>query len=70
MSSPPAARAAGENREARLCSQQRIWSVFARKRGLSRKVGPPVHGDLVSRQFTAARPNQLWLADITEHPTA
>jgi len=61
--------AAGENRMARLCSQQRIWSVFARKRGLSRKVGPPVHGDLVSRQFTAARRNQLWLADITEHPT-
>jgi hypothetical protein len=28
---------AGENRVARLCSQQRIWSMFARKRGCSRK---------------------------------
>ena len=27
--------AARENRVARLCSQQRIWSVFAKKRGLT-----------------------------------
>ena len=26
--------------------------------------------DLVQRQFTAAAPNELWLTDITEHPTA
>ena len=31
---------AGENRVARLCSQQRIWSVFSKKRGLARKAGP------------------------------
>jgi putative transposase len=61
---------AGENKVARLCSQQRIWSVFASKRGLSRKAGPPVHDDLVRRAFTAAAPDQLWLTDITEHPTA
>jgi transposase InsO family protein len=61
--------AAGENRVARLCSQQRIWSLHARKRGLSRKPGPPVHDDLIDRQFTAARPNEKWLTDITEHPT-
>jgi putative transposase len=60
--------AASENRVQRLCSQQRIWSVFARKRGLSRKAGPPVHDDLVQRDFTASRPDQLWLTDITEHP--
>jgi transposase InsO family protein len=60
---------AGENRVARLCSQQRIWSLHARKRGLSRKPGPPVHDDLIDRQFTAARPNEKWLTDITEHPT-
>jgi hypothetical protein len=40
---------AGRNRVHRLCSQQRIWSVHARKRGLSRKPGPPVHDDLVTR---------------------
>ena len=31
---------AGENRVARLCSQERIWSVFAKKRGLNRKARP------------------------------
>ena len=62
--------ATGENRVARLCSQQRIWSVFAKKRGLTRQAGPPVHDDLVDREFTASAPNVLWLTDITEHPTA
>ena len=28
--------------------QQRIWSVHAKKRGLNRKPGPPVHDDLVA----------------------
>jgi putative transposase len=60
---------AGENRVARLCSQERIWSVFSKKRGLNRKAGPPVHDDLVDRQFTAGRSNEIWLTDITEHRT-
>jgi transposase InsO family protein len=60
---------AGENRVARLCRQQRIWSLHARKRGLSRKPGPPVHDDLLDRRFVADRPNEKWLTDITEHPT-
>jgi putative transposase len=60
---------AGRNRVARLCSQQRIWSVFAKKRGLTRKAGPPVHDDLVQRRFTAAGRDQVWLTDITEHHT-
>lgn len=58
---------AGENHVARLCSQQHIWSVFAKKKGLNRKSEPSVHDDLVSRKFTAQSPNQLWLTDITEH---
>src|SRR5690348_11756429 len=62
--------AAGQNRVARLCSQQQIWSVFAKRRGLSRKAGPPVHDDLVARQFTAQEPGRTWLTDITEHPTS
>jgi transposase InsO family protein len=28
-----------------------------------------VHDDLFERDFTADAPNQLWLADITEHST-
>lgn len=62
--------AAGENRVQRLCRDHGIWSVFSKKRGLNRKPGPPVHDDLVERDFTAAAPNELWLTDITEHPTA
>ncbi|MEU4842369.1 IS3 family transposase [Nocardia testacea] len=60
---------AGENRVARLCSAQRIWSVFAKKRGRNRKAGPPVHDDLVGRSFTAAVPDAVWLTDITAHST-
>ncbi|WP_144599657.1 IS3 family transposase [Arthrobacter sp. AG367] len=61
---------AGENRVQRLCRDHGIWSVFSKKRGLNRKPGPPVHDDLVERDFTATAPNALWLTDITEHPTA
>lgn len=59
-----------ERRVWRICSEQGIWSVFSKKRGLNRKAGPPVHDDLVDRDFTATRGNQLWLTDITEHRTA
>ena len=61
---------ASERRVWRLCSQQGIVSATTRKkRGKAGKQGPPVHDDLVQRQFTAAGPNQLWLTDITEHWT-
>jgi putative transposase len=60
---------ASERRVWRICSEQKLWSAFAKKRGLSKKPGPPVHDDLVKRAFVAQRPNQIWLTDITEHPT-
>lgn len=60
---------AGENRVQRLCKDHGICSVFSKKRGLNRRPGPPVHDDLVERDFAAAAPNELWLTDITEHPT-
>ena len=54
----------------RICSQNRWWSAFGKKKGRSaKKPGPPVHDDLVHRVFSAQAPNQLWLADITEHRT-
>ena len=34
-----------------------------------KKPDPPVHDDLVERDFTADNPNELWLSDITEHWT-
>ena len=58
-----------ERRVWKVCSQAGIVSAHARKRGRSKKPGPPVHDDLVERDFTAAEPNRLWLTDITEHPT-
>ncbi|MFD9485232.1 IS3 family transposase [Streptomyces sp. NPDC059991] len=54
----------------RICRDNRWWSVFGKSRGRTKKAGPPVHDDLVQRDFTAPGPNRLWLADITEHPTA
>ena len=55
----------------RICSNNGWWSVFGkRKRGKNGKVCPPVHDDLVRRDFTAEAPNRLWLTDITEHRTA
>src|SRR5829696_9534599 len=56
---------ASRNRVNRLCTQQRLLSRHARKRGLHRTPGPPVHDDLVARRFTAAAPDRLWLTDIT-----
>ncbi len=60
---------ASENRVARLCSAHGISSVLHRAKRGRRRPGPAVHDDLVRRDFTAARPNELWLTDITEHPT-
>jgi putative transposase len=61
---------ASERRVWWLCSQQQLWSNFAKKKGRSKKAGPPVHDDLVQREFSASRPNELWLTDISEHRTS
>ena len=69
------ARAAGrpmaERTAWRLCSQNAWWSAFGKPRGKNgRKPGAPAHDDLVERDFTAEKVNELWLTDITEHPTS
>jgi transposase InsO family protein len=69
------ARTAGEamaERTAwRICRDNGWWSAFGKRRGRGKnaKAGPPVHNDLVRRNFTADGPNRLWLTDITEHAT-
>ncbi|WP_085981294.1 IS3 family transposase [Salinispora vitiensis] len=69
------ARAAGQSMVERTawkkCSGMGWWSAFSKRkrRGKGGKIGPPVHDDLVCRDFTANGPNRLWLADITEHRT-
>lgn len=58
-----------ERRVWKICASAGIVSAHARSRGRWKKPGPPVHDDLVQREFTADAPNRLWLTDITEHPT-
>lgn len=60
---------ASPNRVHRLCRENQVWSVFAKKKGLGRKAGPPVHDDLVKRHFAADKIDLVWLTDITEHWT-
>jgi len=64
----------------RICSDLGWWSAFGKpKRGKAKKPGPPVHDDhcavvdkhgVTRHVFTAEAPNELWLADITEHRTS
>lgn len=61
---------ASERRVWRLCSQAGLFSFHAKKAGKSKRPGPPVHDDLVQREFQADQPNQVWLTDITEHSTS
>lgn len=69
---------ASENRVHRLCKLAGIHASHAKKKGKAGKPGPPVHDDLlavvdgdgrVRHDFTATAVNQVWLTDITEHPT-
>ena len=54
----------------RICRDNQWWSVFGKKRGKNgKRPGPPVHDDLVKRDFSADDANELWLTDITEHWT-
>jgi len=63
----------------KICSDLGWWSSHGKKRGGNgKKPGPPVHDDLCAitdrhgvtrHEFKSDRPNELWLSDITEHPT-
>ncbi|GAA1130226.1 hypothetical protein GCM10009643_11590 [Microbacterium aurantiacum] len=60
-----------ERRVWRVCSQEGMFSAAHRRKGRRkhRRPGPAVHDDHVKRDFTADRPNAVWLTDITEHRT-
>ena len=71
---------ASENRVWRLASTAGIFASHHRRRAKAGKPGPAVHDDLlasvddkgrVTHDFTGAAtaPNQVWLTDISEHPT-
>lgn len=53
----------------RICSSNGWWSAFGKKpgRGKTSRPGPPVHDDLVNRDFTAQAPNEVWVGDIERH---
>lgn len=53
-----------------ICRDNQWWTVFGKKRGKNgKRPGPPVHDELLKRDFTADDVNELWLTDITEHRT-
>ena len=69
---------ASENRVWRLCSIAGMFASHARRKSKGGKPGPAVHDDLlaviddkgrVRHEFTASKPNEVWLTDISEHPT-
>ncbi|MBB5831381.1 transposase InsO family protein [Brachybacterium aquaticum] len=54
----------------RICRDNQWWSVFGKQRGKTgKRPGPPVHDDLVKRDFSADDVNEPWLTDITQHWT-
>lgn len=61
---------ASERRICRLCSTNGILSVIHRKRIGGRRSDPPVHDDLLDRDFTATARHTRWVTDITELPTS
>ena len=67
-----AGHSVGERRVWRLCSQQRLWSTTTKKgrRGTARPRARRSTTTSCSANFTAPRPDAVWLTDITEHPTA
>jgi putative transposase len=71
-------RAALEIEQGLIVNKKLVWKLM-RELGIRGLPGPrkgvknlknaPTCEDLVQRRFTATAPNELWLTDITEHPT-
>lgn len=54
----------------RLMRQAGIQGIYRRRgHGCTRRDGTRPSDDLVGRQFDPEAPNQLWVMDVTEHPT-
>jgi putative transposase len=62
-------RRIGRKRVSRLMRLGGLQGVCHQRKGRRHRPAPAVHDDLVKRRFVAERPDQLWLTDITEHPT-
>ena len=53
----------------KIMHQLGIRGLPGPRKGIKNLKNAPTCEDLIQRQFTASAPNQLWLTDITEHPT-
>jgi len=53
----------------KIMRQLGIRGLPGPRKGIKNLKNAPTCEDLVQRRFTATAPNQLWLTDITEHPT-
>ena len=61
----------GRKRIERLMRINGIVGIHKRRRGCTRRDPDATPSDdLVNRQFTPEGPDRLWVADVTEHPTA
>lgn len=65
----------GQKRVARLMRAAALQGVHRRRTQPGEAPSDPgprlgVFEDLVRRDFTAAAPNHLWVADVTQHPTS
>jgi len=61
----------GKNRVARLMRKMGLEGAHRRRRqGITRRrPGATSRPDLVNRNFAAAQPDELWVADMTQHET-
>ena len=71
-------RAALEIEQGLIVNKKLVWKIMRQldlkglpgpRKGIKNLKNAPTCEDLVQRNFTATVPNQLWLTDITEHPT-
>ncbi|WP_369691032.1 hypothetical protein [Nocardia gamkensis] len=53
---------------ASILAERGLFGLPRRKRRGHPMLAASTPADLVNRAFTAARPNELWCTDITEHP--
>jgi putative transposase len=71
-------RAALEIEQGLIVNKKLVWKIMRQlgikglpgpRKGMKNLKNAPTCEDLVQRQFRASAPNELWLTDITEHPT-
>ena len=71
-------RAALEIEQGLIVNKKLVWKIMRQlgirglpgpRKGVKNLKNAPTCEDLVQRQFSATKPNELWLTDITEHPT-